>query len=349
MDVRLDADAIYTVSASSIGGLLGYAQSLRIDTAAIVRDTGLTEEMLRDPEARLSQALNHRIWERVAVASRDADFGLHMAEHMSLDAFHVLGHLAAHSATLGDAFQRITAYSRLLHDSGRIEMERAGDDVTIFPGCRGLLHDWPRHIAEFSAASVVTLAKTITGVAWRPTRVGFKHAKPSSVSEHNRLFGAMLTFDADETFVTFSSALLKLPVIAAQAGLSTFLDAYARDLVAKLPADEKLDIATRVQRLIVEALHRGVPEIADISRMLAMTSRTLQRRLSESETSFQVLLDTARRNFAERYVLDGSLAFAEIAFLLGFADVSNFHRAFRRWTGMTPAELRETRRKAVTP
>lgn len=124
--------------------------------------------------------MNHRVWERVAQASGDADFGLHMAERMDLDAFHVLGHLAAHSATVGAAFARIVAYSRLLHDAGRIETEIVGDEVVVYPGCRRLSHDWPRQIAEYSAASVLTLTRAITGIECKASSVGFKHDKPSS-------------------------------------------------------------------------------------------------------------------------------------------------------------------------
>lgn len=334
------AETRYTVAAATVAGLLAYAEQLGIDSASIVRELELDAATLRDPEARITHQLNHRAWERVAEISGDPDFGLHMAERMNLDAFHVLGHLAAHSATVGTAFARIVAYSRLLHDAGRVEVERDGDEVVVYPGCRGLLHAWPRQIAEFSAASVLTLTRLITGVARRATRVGFKHPRPASLTEHARIFGVNPRFGVDETFVSFPAAMLDSPVIGAQAGLSTFLDAYARELVAKLPVSDKAELQDTVRRLIADALPKGVPTIAEVAAQLATTPRTLQRRLGERGSSFQTLLDEARRDFAERYVLDGTLALAEIAFLLGFADPSNFHRAFRRWTGTTPMAFR---------
>ena len=74
-----------------------------------------------------------------------------------------------------------------------------------------------------------------------------------------------------------------------------------------------------------------------------MTARTLQRRLAEEDTSFARLGDEVRRAFAEKYLAEDRLPIAEVAYLTGFGDPSNFHRAFRRWTGLTPREFRERR------
>lgn len=118
----------------------------------------------------------------------------------------------------------------------------------------------------------------------------------------------------------------------------TYLDAYARDVLARLPADD--DILDWVERVVAGAMGRGVPEMDHVASQLGMTARTLQRRLGERETTFQPLVDGVRRRYAERYLSDDRLAVAEIAFLVGFADPSNFHRAFRRWTGTTPTAFR---------
>jgi AraC-like DNA-binding protein len=116
------------------------------------------------------------------------------------------------------------------------------------------------------------------------------------------------------------------------------LDAYARDVIAKLPADD--DLVSSVERAVASAMSRGVPDIDAIATQLGVGSRTLQRRLAEAETGFQELVDTVRRSYAERYLADNRLAITEVAFLVGFSEPSNFHRAFRRWTGTTPAAYR---------
>jgi AraC-like DNA-binding protein len=307
---------------------------------------GLEESSLEGPETRVPHAANNLLWGRLAACSGDPDFGLHFAERLTLDAFDVLGHLVVRSDTFGQGLARVVACSRILHDAGRIETERRGADLVIYPGCRGLTHEVPRHISEFSAASVLVLGRIATGVSMRARAVRFRHGAPASLPEHLRIFGVTPTFDAPETEVVLDASVLDLRVLDAQPGLLTFLDAYARDVVARLPQGENL--ASQVERQIAAAMPRGVPEIEAIARQLGLSPRTLQRRLADEELSFQTLVDGVRRSYAERFLAEGRLSIGEIAFLVGFSDPSNFHRAFRRWTGKTPAAHREEHRSTIS-
>lgn len=339
-----EAGAKFTVSGGSVLALLGYAKSRGISGDGVLEAVGLTFDALVGPEARVSQAANDLIYETLAKRSRDPDFGLHFGEHLDLEGFHVLGHLAAHSATLGEAFERIAAHSRLLHDSGRVVIERDADATTVHPGCHGLLHTWPRHIAEFAATSVMSIGRRITGRPFVAERVTFRHPAPERVAEHVRIFGVLPEFGHFETAVVLSNALMELPVLGRAAGLVTYLDAYARDVIARMPHND--DLVTQVHRAVAVEIARRSPEIEEIASQLGMTARTLQRRLAEHGTTFQAVSDAVRRSFAERYLGDASLSLQEVAFLVGFADPSNFHRAFRRWTGATPAEYRKTKLSA---
>lgn len=333
----------HSVAASSILGLLAYAEALGLATLPALEAAGLSRASLEGPEARVPEAANNRVWEVLACASKDPDFGLHFAERMTVDAFDVVGHLLARSRTFGQGLDRVVAYSRILHDAGRVEVEPRGANVVVFPGCRGLTHDFPRQIAEFAAASVVVLGRQTTGKTIPVSAVRFRHPAPARVSEHLRIFGVAPSFDARETEVEIAGSVLALPIRDAQAALVTYLDAYARDVLGKLP--EEADLVTQVERAITTSMSRGLPDMDVVATQLAMSARTLQRRLAEVETTFQELLDSVRRRYAERYLADDRLAIAEVAFLVGFSEPSNFHRAFRRWTGTTPAAYRESRKQ----
>ena len=333
-----EADAKFSVAANAVAGLLAYANAAKIATAGVLAAVGLTPEALVGPEARVSHGANNRLWELLGEASGDPEFGLHFAERLDLGAFDVVGHLVACSETFGAGLGRVVAYSRILHDAGRVEVERDGGQVLVYPGCRGLPVECPRQIAEFSAASVVMLGRKLTGAAMVPLAVHFKHAAPVRLREHVRLFGVSPRFDRPETVLVFDAAVLALPIRTPQTGVLTYLEAYARDVLARLPADD--DILDQVERVVVTAMSRGVPEMHQVAAQLGMSPRTLQRRLADRETTFQALLDGVRRSYAERYLRDARLSLAEIAFLLGFSEPSNFHRAFRRWTGTTPSAFR---------
>jgi len=337
----------HSVAASSLVGLLAYANALRIPTAGVLEAAGLDAASLVGAEARVPEAANNKVWELLAEGSKDPDFGLHFAERMTVDAFDVVGHVLARSRTFGEGLRRVVEYSRILHDAGRVELELHDRHVVVFPGCRGLTNPFPRHIAEFSAASVLVLGRMTTGKELKATAVRFKHRAPTRASEHLRIFGTKPEFGAPETEVHLDRSVLDVPVLEAQPNLATYLDAYARDVLSKLPAED--DLVSQLERAIASAMSRGVPDIDAIALQLGTSTRTLQRRLAEAETGFQECVDTVRKRYAERYLAEDRLAITEVAFLVGFSEPSNFHRAFRRWTGSTPAAYRAARQRERAP
>jgi AraC-like DNA-binding protein len=187
---------------------------------------------------------------------------------------------------------------------------------------------------------LVLLGRLVTGQHWVPLEVAFEHAAPSRTTEHLRVFGVVPRFGAPETVVVLPSEVLRLPVRTGGSSLGSYLEAYARELLGRLPEHDATATA-QVQRAIAVAVAHGVPDIDSVAGRLGTTARTLQRRLKDEGTTFAELTDAVRRSAAERYLADGRLPLAEIAFLLGFQDPSNFHKAFRRWTGNTPAAYRD--------
>lgn len=352
-----EADAKHTVAASGLVGLLSYAAARGVDRGEVLAAIGVADAELAGPEARVSQGAYNAAWAYVARASADPDLGLHFAERLvapaassaprSLEAFDVVGHLVARSETLGEGLARVVAYSRILHDAGRIEVEPAGEEVTVFPGCRGLPFEAPRHVAEFAAASVLVLARAVTGVAITPRAARFRHVRPPRTAEHRRILGVAPEFGAQETAVVLARDALALPIRGSDPGVVTYLDAYARDVLARLPAAEGL--ASQVERVVAARLTGGVPGTRQVARHLGLSERTLQRRLEAEGRSFHEIVEGVRRAYAERYLRDERLPLREIGFLVGFGDPSNFHRAFRRWTAQTPAAYRAAHAAAPKP
>ena len=116
---------------------------------------------------------------------------------------------------------------------------------------------------------------------------------------------------------------------------------------ASAPCTPALDgLAMDVRRVLALRLARGEAEIDRVARDLAMSPRTLQRRLSSAGLSYQGLLDVLRRETAEKCIADASLTIAEIAYLAGYSEPPAFHRAFKRWTGLTPQAFRQRLRES---
>jgi AraC-like DNA-binding protein len=123
--------------------------------------------------------------------------------------------------------------------------------------------------------------------------------------------------------------------------LHTLLKAHARDVEARLPAD---DFLSTLQGAIVSSMHQGDPSIGCVATRLGLTSRTLQRRLESDGLVFQKVLEDLRHEMALRYLDSSRLSITEVSQLLAYADASAFGRAFRRWTGHSPAAFRQRQR-----
>lgn len=330
--------AQFTVVGSSVLALTRHAQSRGVDPTPVLRTVGLSAERLEDPDERVPQPVYNRAFHLFAEACHDPDFGLHFAESGDIDGFHVVGHLARRSRTLGEAFERVARYSRIVHDAGRVEVELSDAGLVVFPGCRGLLHEFPRQVAEYSAASVIVVARALTEKRLLPLDVGFRHPAPEATTEHRRILGCEPRFGRPETVVVFDRSVASETIAGAEPGLVSLLELLASGLLEKL--GEADDLMARVEQLVARRLEDGVPSLDDVARQLGVGKRVLQRRLRQSETTFQGLVESVRQRLAERYLENPAVSLHEIAFLLGYTDPSNFHRAFRRWFGVTPAEAR---------
>jgi AraC-like DNA-binding protein len=176
--------------------------------------------------------------------------------------------------------------------------------------------------------------RAITGVDWSPRSVSFIHHEPASTERHQRLFRAPVRFSQPHDALAFDRALLARPLLTAEPALAGVLERQAELLLTRLPPQGSLRGAVR--RALLPALPGGEPRIERVAKALAMTPRTLQRRLSEDGITFQGLLDDLRRELANHYLQGQGRPAAEVAFLLGFADPSAFRRAFKRWTGSSP-------------
>jgi AraC-like DNA-binding protein len=329
-----------TVIAPLAARIAGAAVLRGADGPSLLAAAGLTPAALSDPEGRVPLAALTALFEEGARRTGDDAFGLHAAEIARSRPDNVLAIAVQSSPTLGEAYRRAARYAHILADTLEIRLVDEGDECWLsrhqrHPAGGG------RHAVEFSLAVMFLFGRGALGAAFRLRRVCFRHPPPARTDEHTRIFEAPIAFGADRDAIAFARPLLDAPLPTASARVSRHLERLLDELGAASP--RRGDRSEEVRAALVEEL-RSVPTLEGVAARLGVAPRSLQRGLSAEGTSYSGLLDELRHELALAYLRQRDLALAEVAFLLGFAEQSAFQRAFRRWTGTSPAEWRRRER-----
>jgi AraC-like DNA-binding protein len=326
-----------TVLASLPRSVVQVCAALGLDTERVLERAGLRPEELADPDARVSFDAYVALWEALSQAPGSERVGLDIPRLFQLEMLGVIGYVMANSATVMAAFEVWSRYRRLINDD-MAPLIHVDADGFVFH--RELPHRLAR-VRQFGEVSLGVTIKSISLLVGRQVRareVHFQHPRPPNAAELDEQLQCRARYGQEDTRVVFDPNVAAFPVLRPDRGLFLFLERHAANLNAQVP-DQK-SLAGRVRELVDQAVRKGEPAQAEIARRLAMSERTLQRRLREEGTSFAAILDAVRSDLATRYLEERQLAVYEVAFLLGFAEPSAFFRAFRRWTGRTPAEWR---------
>ena len=278
-----------------------------------------------------------------ATKARDDNLGLHLATRVPRGTFGILEYIGRSASTVRHAAERFVRYASLLNEShASYTLETLGP-VAIFtqrvPGHSDL---FGRHASELSTALMVRYIRELTAPDWSLVRVGFAHHAPADTSELSAYFGAPIDFDCGENRIEAPAELLERPIVTCDPELFSTLDEQAQLVLSLRPPLERTDhFVARIRTHIHLALEDGQPKLEDVARAVRMSPRAIQRRLGTGNTTFLALVDKVREELARRNMSNPKLALGEVAHLLGFSDITAFYRAFKRWTGVTPAKWRE--------
>lgn len=314
----------------------------RIDAAAVLAEAGLAPALPETP--RLSHDMVSAIWMAALRLTGDVQLGLHVGEQVRPGSFDALGQLLMTCATLGEAAEQADRFAALVGGGGRFAARReaAGIRLLYLP----FDPDWPcrRHRVEAVLTATLTFTRWLCGTGIVPRTVRFRHDAPVALAEHRRIFGIAPEFNAEDDSLLLGAETLALPIRQANPGLKAVLSGYVQAELARLSDDDPL--RGRLADSLRAALAAGrAPSVEVAAEALNLTPRTLQRRLAERGTSFQAEVNTLRSALAKDLLRDAAQNIPAVAARLGFADVTNFHRAFKNWTGVTPAQWRDMGRE----
>jgi AraC-like DNA-binding protein len=307
---------------------------------------GLDEAVAARPEVVLPYEVLEDFLAEAARASGVRGFGLRLAERFPRGGYGVLEYACRTAPTARAALERIVRYVRLLNEVVSVSFEEARGEGRVeqrFPDGVGVGRGGASHVGEFFVATLLVGARALVDEACRPRRVWFRAREVADAAAWRALVGdgCELQLARRGNGLALPAALLDQPVRGADPALLALLDRQAEQLLGGQPAAGRT--AELVRRRLVATFARGLPAVAEVAAELGMSARTLQRRLGDEGTSFAALLDGARHELALELVAENRHPLGEIAFRLGYAELSPFLRAFKRWTGKTPGALRAAR------
>lgn len=304
---------------------------------------GIGPEEFANPATRIPHTLSQQLLRETIERIGDPTLGLKAGEQIDSGDFDVLEHAARCSATLGEATQCMARYYRLMSDAAEITLVEEGPHVAW----RYRVTDGvPQEPAsnDFAVAAAMSFSRRNSTDYRPPIEVHLAHQKPSYASEYERVFDCPVRFGTVYNTIVMDRARLSAPMLRANPSMSHAFELQLRQLLDKLRQSE--GVAGRVREEVASQLSgRGVSMHAT-AKSLAMSVATLRRRLEAEGITFARIVDDLRKGLAEQYLTNPGLTITEVAFLLGFSNVTAFHRAFKRWTGASPATYRARSNRA---
>jgi AraC-like DNA-binding protein len=305
-------------------------------TTQFLEAAGIGPADLARPDTRLPHGLLMSILESWVEHSGDRTIGLRAGASIEPGDLDPIEQAARSCSTFGEALDCAARYMHLLHEASDVSLIDSGDQVLWrFRVTDGIPQ--PRAANDFIIAAAASFSLRCTTVDRMPTEVHFMHDAPRSEHDDYSAFSrSIVRFGMPHNGFVLEKALLDRPTRAGNARMHEAFDRYARELSERAA----LGARSRARSSIIAHLSGGDMCMETVAADLAMSVPTLRRRLEEEGTTFTDLVDDVRRELAERYLRDPQRSISEIASLLGFAHAPAFHKAFRRWKGVTPTAHR---------
>ena len=315
-----------------------------VPLAPLLSRAGLKAEQIDDPAARIEVRAQVQLFDMAAEQLKDDLFGFQMAKDFELRKIGLPYYICSSSNTLAEALNDAERYTRIVNDGIqlRIDLDR---ETAIAIDCVGAELGSSPHQMEFWLFAVVRICRQLTDTRLAPLLLKVRHRRDVPPSEFRTFLGCDVEYASSTNEIIFPKSISSLPIVSADCHLHELLVGYAEEALADR-APVKPSLRSRIEKAIAPRLPHGKAQIAPIARELGMSSRTLARALAAEGLTFSALLDRYRADLAKAYLRHGDLTVSQIAWLLGYREVSTFTHAFKRWTGVTPRQLRAG--KAVT-
>jgi AraC-like DNA-binding protein len=320
----------------------GRAKQEGVDVNVLLRKAGLTHQQIDDSRARLAVKAQINFLALAANALNDDCLGFHLAQKFDLRIIGLLHYVLASSDTLDEALQRAARYSAIVNEGITLRF-RDGRDIGLSFEYAGVARHTDCHQIEFAMVALVRTFRQLTNRRLSARHVSFIHPRKKHLAEFRTFFDSDVAFGAAVDELTFSPSVKGMPILGADPYLNDLLVQYCEEAISDRKATST-SFGLSVENVLARLLPHGNARASDVARKLGVSQRTLARRLALEQLTFARVVQRLKCDLARRHLADEALSISEIAWLLGYRDVSAFTHAFKRWTGKAPKAVRQRSR-----
>ena len=314
------------------------AKSAGVALEPLLAAADLTLQQMEDPRIRIPVQSQITFLNAVADAVGDDYLGFHLAQHFDLRQIGLLYYVMASSDNLADALERGARYSSIVNE-GIAHTCTTGSDMGVMLHYVGVSRHLDQHQIEFWMTALLRICRELTGLRLFPSKVRLAHLRKPLSAEFSEFFGDGIEFGASADEMSFTKAEGDLPVVGADSYLNSVLVKYCEEALSQKPSPRG-SFRSSVENTIVPLLPHGRAHAAEVARRLGVSQTTFARRLASERLTYTSVLESLRFDLAKRYLAEETLSISEVAWLLGYREVSAFSHAFKRWTGHTPRMAR---------
>ena len=331
-----------TVRIATLTALPAVLKKLGYDPATLLDELGFELSLFDNPENIISYARRGQLIQHCVNKTGCSHFGHLIGRRTGLSSLGLVGFLIQQSTDVAAALHSLVRYMHLHVRGGAVYLEEK-DGMAFFgysiiqPGVVA------REQIEDGAVTIIfNILRELCGPTWKPLNALFSHRKPKDLYHFRQFFNAPLIFDTERSGILFSASWLQQPVIDADPEKFRLL----QEQVDQLEVLYNDDFAEQVRRVLHPAILTQQAMADQVAAIFSIHQRTMNRRLNACGTSFQKLAEESRFEIAKQFLENSSIQLNQIAETLGYSDASAFGRAFRHWSGTTPALWRERYQRA---
>lgn len=325
-----------TITMAYVKRLLSGAAREGVEPSDLLREVGLEPALLERADAELGTGDFIRLMQIVMRRTEDEFIGLGRGTKSKPGTFSMMAHAVINCPNLEKAIQRSAQFYRLVDLPLDLRIEKGDAESRLIIDSPAV--ESRENVLEAMIFISVRFWSWLTGKNLEPSSLHFDFPEPPQAGEFRRLFRGRIVYNDKMNALVFPTSWLSLPLVQNPLSLSKFLkDSLALIIVGNA---QPIGLPEQIRAIISKEYGNTFPDFAQVCEQLSMTPQTLRRRLKEENTSYQEIKDSIRKDASLYYLAKEELSIDEIALMMGFSEASSFHRAFKKWTGRTPASYR---------